>query len=92
MINGYTHLAVTKLDVLDKLSEIKIAVAYTLNGKTLESMPASMCVLDRVLVEYITFPGWMTDIGCCRKFEDLPENARTYLNFIADFLKIPSMF
>lgn len=92
MINGYTALAITKLDILDGLKEIKVAVAYKHNGKKLDSFPASMNVLENVEVEYVTFPGWMTSIGHCRTFDALPENAKKYLNFIEEFLKVPSKF
>lgn len=92
MINGYTALAITKLDVLDQLSELKIAVAYKYNGKILDSFPANMNVLEKVEVEYVSFEGWKQSISDCRNFESLPENAKKYIQFIETFLEVPVRF
>lgn len=92
MINGYTQLAITKLDVMDQLKEIKIGIAYRYNGKVLDSFPACINVLEKVEVEYVTFPGWMQSISNCKSFDQLPENARNYLNFIEETLQVPSNF
>lgn len=92
MINGYSHLAITKLDVLDDLEEIKIATAYKHNGKRLDSFPANINVLEQVEVEYETFKGWKTSISKCRTFDSLPENAKIYLKFIENFLQVPIKF
>lgn len=89
MLNGYTALAITKLDVLDQLPELKIAISYRYNGEILESYPASMKILESVEVEYKTFSGWNTSISECRNFESLPENAKIYCKFIEDFLNVP---
>jgi adenylosuccinate synthase len=89
MVNGYTKLAITKLDILDQLPEIKIAVSYKYKGEVLDSLPASMSILEKVEVEYKTFSGWMSDISKCRTWEALPENAKVYLKFIEDFLEVP---
>jgi len=89
MINGYTSLAITKLDILDQLSEIKIAISYSYKGVKLDSFPANMDILAKVEVEYITFEGWKTSISNCRTFDSLPENAKKYLNFIETFLEVP---
>jgi adenylosuccinate synthase len=108
LINGYDVLNITKLDVLDALEEIKVAVAYKLNGAALPGFPgkwyqpylhiqtsmmyfltADLDVLSRVEVEYVTLPGWKKSIESTTSFEDLPEEARNYLNFIQDSLKVP---
>ena len=83
------RLALTKLDILDGLPEIKIAIGYKHNGEKLESFPASMNVLENVEVEYVTFPGWNTPIVSCRTFESLPENAKKYVLYIEEFLGVP---
>lgn len=83
-------MAITKLDILDDLEEIKIATAYKYNGKRLESFPANINVLEKVEVEYETFKGWKTSISKCRTFDSLPENAKIYLKFIENFLQVPS--
>jgi len=89
MLNEYTALNLTKLDVLSGLKEIKVGVSYTLEGATIQGFPASLDDLGRCVTEYKTFPGWDEDITGARKFEDLPLNARTYIDFIAEFLGVP---
>ena len=88
-INGYTSLNITKLDVLDTFKEIKVAVGYKYNGKTLKSFPECLNVLGKVEVEYKTFPGWEQDITSIKEYEDLPENAKAYLKFIEEYLNVP---
>lgn len=88
-INGYTHLNITKLDVLDSFKEIKVAVAYHYNGKKLESFPEDLIKLGKVEVEYVTLPGWEQDISKITDYNDLPENAKKYLQFIENFLDVP---
>ncbi|OZJ04104.1 Adenylosuccinate synthetase 1 [Bifiguratus adelaidae] len=89
MINGYTSLNVTKLDILDQFPVIKIAVAYKLDGKPLPSFPADLEVLERVEVEYIEMPGWQTDISACRTFSELPPNAQAYIRKIEELVGVP---
>ncbi|KAL2915357.1 Adenylosuccinate synthase [Polyrhizophydium stewartii] len=89
MINGYTSLNLTKLDILDGLDEIKIGVAYHHNGKKLDAFPADLTVLEQVTVEYETLPGWKTDISACRRFEDLPVNAQRYVTRVEQLVGVP---
>ncbi|KAG2181251.1 hypothetical protein INT43_008834 [Umbelopsis isabellina] len=89
MINGYTSLNLTKLDILDDIETIKIGINYVLDGKKLDSFPADLNVLDRIEVEYIEVPGWKQDISKCRKFEDLPVNAQKYVELIEKELGVP---
>ncbi|KAI4467546.1 adenylosuccinate synthetase [Holotrichia oblita] len=89
MINGYTAICLTKLDILDTLKEIKLAVGYTLNGKKLESFPSSAAQLANVQVEYVTMPGWQTCTEGVRTFNDLPLNARKYVEKIEEILEVP---
>ncbi|GIY79379.1 adenylosuccinate synthetase [Caerostris extrusa] len=84
MINGYTAVAVTKLDILDTFSEIKIGVAYHLNNKRLLTPPASASDMGKVEVEYITVPGWKSCTEKIRKFADLPENAKKYIQTLEE--------
>lgn len=88
-INGYTHLNITKLDVLDSFKEIKVAVAYNYNGEKLESFPEDLAKLGKVDVEYVTLPGWEQDISKITDYKDLPENAKKYLEYIENFLDVP---
>jgi len=88
-VNGYTALALTKTDILDKLDEIKIGVNYVKNGKVLDHYPSGIYQFEGVEVEYITMPGWKTDITAVRKFEDLPQNAQNYVTKIEELLEYP---
>ncbi|KAG8523460.1 Adenylosuccinate synthetase isozyme 2 [Galemys pyrenaicus] len=89
MINGFTALALTKLDILDMFKEIKVGVAYKLDDKIIPHFPANQEVLNKVEVQYKTLPGWKTDISNARTFKELPVNAQNYVRFIEDELKIP---
>lgn len=89
LINGYTSLNVTKLDVLDTFKEIQVGVSYSLKGRKLESFPDDLITLGKVDVEYVTFPGWDEDITKIKKYEDLPQKAKNYLKFIEDFVGVP---
>lgn len=88
LINGYTSLNLTKLDVLDQLKELKIAVGYVVDGKELPSFPADLEVLAKVEVQYKTLPGWQQDISKAQTWEELPENCRSYVEFIKQFLGV----
>lgn len=88
-INGYTHLNITKLDVLDGLKELKIATGYKHNGKLLDSFPEDLKVLEEVEVVYETLPGWEEKISTITKYEDLPQNAKDYVEFIEKFVGVP---
>eukprot|EP00162_Nutomonas_longa_P010003 comp19637_c0_seq1/m.37603 comp19637_c0_seq1/g.37603 ORF comp19637_c0_seq1/g.37603 comp19637_c0_seq1/m.37603 type:complete len:423 (-) comp19637_c0_seq1:553-1821(-) len=82
MINGFTYINLTKLDVLSKLKELKIASEYLIDGKKIDSMPGHIDDLKRVHVQYETLPGWETPIDNVRKFSDLPVNAQKYVERI----------
>ncbi|XP_054714226.1 adenylosuccinate synthetase-like [Uloborus diversus] len=88
MINGYTAIAITKLDILDTFDEIKIGVAYHLNGKRLLTPPACSSEMEKVEVEYITVPGWKTCTEQVRKFGELPQNARNYITTIEELVDV----
>lgn len=93
LINGYTALNLTKLDVLDDLEEIQVATAYYLDGKPLPALfPADLDVLARVEVKYETLPGWKQSIQDVTKFEDLPKTCQEYVLFIEKFLGVPVKF
>ncbi|KAI9932169.1 hypothetical protein ASPWEDRAFT_171704 [Aspergillus wentii DTO 134E9] len=83
-INHYTALNLTKLDILDDFDEIKVGVAYILpDGTRTEcSFPADSDLQEKVKVEYVTLPGWKSNTMGAQKYEDLPANARAYIEFI----------
>lgn len=79
MINGFTEINLTKLDVLSGLKKLKIAVGYSLNGKKITDFPASIEDLAKVKVQYIEVPGWEGKLSDFKKFEKLPKNAQKYV-------------
>nr|XP_056708337.1 adenylosuccinate synthetase isozyme 2 [Euleptes europaea] len=89
MINGFTALALTKLDIMDVFPEIKVGVAYKINDKLIPHFPANQEVLNKVEVQYEALPGWNTDISNARTFDDLPVNAQNYVRFIEMELGVP---
>jgi len=91
MINGDTNstLSLIKLDVLDTFKEIKIGVAYKINGKEICGFPSSLEKLADVEVEYEVFDGWMMPTTNIRDFKSLPTNAKIYLKRIEELLGIP---
>ena len=89
MVNGFTALNLTKLDVLDELDEIKVAVGYSLDGAPLESIPASLEDLARVEVTYEVLPGWKTSLKGVTAWEALPENAQKYVLRLEALLGCP---
>lgn len=79
MVNGVDFWALTKLDVMDNLPEIKICVAYELDGKRIETMPASAAELARCKPIYETMPGWMEETSNLTSMEELPLKAKAYV-------------
>ncbi|MBQ6296123.1 MAG: adenylosuccinate synthase [Selenomonadaceae bacterium] len=82
-LSGTDYMAVTRLDILDSFDEIKMCTAYKINGEIIHEIPASLKVLAKVEPVYEIFAGWKTDISKIRRYEDLPENARKYLERMA---------
>jgi adenylosuccinate synthase len=78
-LNGLTRLALTKLDVLNDLDEIRICTHYRIGETVTEHFPSSPQMLENVEPIYETLPGWKTDLAGCTKMSDLPENARKYV-------------
>lgn len=88
-INGLDCLAITKLDVLDQLAEIKVCVAYELDGKTCDHFPGNAAEFARCQPIYKTLPGWQCSTEECRTLEDLPPQALDYLKFLAELMEVP---
>ncbi len=78
-VNGLTHLAVTKLDVLDTFAELPVCTGYRMKGKAIEELPDNVAALEQVEPVYETLPGWKSNTGGARSMADLPANARKYL-------------
>ena len=85
-VSGIDGIALTKLDVLDELDEIKMCVAYELDGKRLDYLPAA--VEDQIKIKpiYETFPGWKVSTSGVKNMDSLPENAKKYIFSIEDFI------
>jgi adenylosuccinate synthase len=81
-VNGLDFLALTKLDVLTGLDEVKVCVAYDLPRGRTESFPLDE--LAHAKPVYRSFPGWNTDLASCRAIDDLPPEARAYVRFVED--------
>jgi len=84
MINGIERVAITKLDVLSNMDEIKVCIGYDLDGKRLKSFPTSTDRLEKIVPIYETLPGWKKDITGVRNYSDLPEETKDYLRFISE--------
>jgi adenylosuccinate synthase len=82
MINGISWLVVTKLDVLDHLTEIPVCVGYRVDGKELDEIPAQGCGYEKIECIYRNLPGWASPTQDIRTVEALPKGAREYLAFI----------
>jgi adenylosuccinate synthase len=88
-INGLSHLAVTKLDVLDTFPEIPVGVAYELDGERCEELPGTVERLERVRAVYETLPGWQQTTTGARRLADLPAAARAYLDRLEALAEVP---
>jgi adenylosuccinate synthase len=95
MVNGIDDLAVTNLDGLDTLANIKVCVEYRIGRKRFEHVPNNIEELARCTPVYREFPGWQTPTSGTREWKDLPARARSYLKTIAGLtdarLKIASV-
>ncbi len=85
-ISGINGIALTKLDVLDDLEEIKICVQYELHGKKIDYLPSASEDQFNIKPVYKTFPGWKTKTQGIRHMKDLPENAKKYIYALEDFI------
>jgi len=83
-VNGLDSFALTKLDVLDSLEEIKVCVAYKYKEKTITTFPSEMRILENCEPVYESFPGWQQPTSEIRSYQDLPANAKAYLDAIKD--------
>lgn len=88
-LNGFTELALVKLDVLSGFDELKVATAYRHKGETRETFPSDAATLDACEPVYETLPGWHDDITGCRSWDDLPENAQRYIQYVQDAIGVP---
>ena len=90
-VNGFTGLAITKLDVLTGFPEIRVAVAYRLGGKVVDEMPCDIEALERCEPVYETLPGWSEKLDGVRAWGGLPQNARAYVERLAKLVGVKVM-
>jgi len=83
-INGVTDFVLTKLDNYDGLDEIQVCVGYDINGTRVDEMPVNQSDFHHAEPIYETLPGWKRDITGCRSFDELPENAQRFVDFVQD--------
>ena len=86
-ISGIDGIALTKLDVLDELDEIKMCIHYELDGKKIDYLPAAVEDQLKIKPIYKTFPGWRKSTNGIKNMDDLPENAKNYIYAIEDFIE-----
>jgi adenylosuccinate synthase len=88
-INGLDCLAITKLDVLDELEEIKVCVGYEIDGQHCQDLPSNARQFSRCQPVYKVMSGWKQSTEQCRTLEDLPRQALDYLRFLAELMEVP---
>jgi len=91
-VNSLTELFITKLDVLSGLDELKLCIGYNTENKVITDYPYELTILESAEPVYETFDGWSEDISSVKNYDDLPENAKTYLKAIEDFIAVPITF
>ena len=87
-LNGFNSLALTKLDVLDALDEIKVCVGYEIDGRRIDTFPAVSQDLQRIKPIYETLEGWKSETLGVTCIEDLPEKARRYVEFLSNSIGV----
>jgi adenylosuccinate synthase len=88
-LNGFTEIALTKLDVLDTFEEIKICVAYEVDGKKILNLSEVGHRLEDVTPIYETFKGWVESTNKTEHFDELPLRAQEYVNYLSEICKTP---
>ncbi|MFE2754259.1 adenylosuccinate synthase [Actinosynnema sp. NPDC059335] len=83
-VNGITDYFLTKLDVLSGLEKVPVCVGYTIDGERVDEMPMTQTDVHHAVPVYEELPGWFEDISHCRTFEELPANARAYVEHLED--------
>jgi adenylosuccinate synthase len=89
-VNGFSHLAITKLDILTGIDPLKVCVAYRKDGVEHDHLPMGLASLEGFEPVFHQLPGWTEDIQGAHTWEDLPEAARRYVDFIAETTGIPA--
>jgi adenylosuccinate synthase len=88
-VNGFTELALTKMDILSGFDQLKIAVAYEIDGQPVTYPPSDNAEMERAKPIYETLPGWSEDISMARSVDDLPSAALAYVRRIGELCDVP---
>ena len=88
-LNGFNATAITRLDILDKFDSLKICTAYKVGNTTYTRPPSNLKLLEQCEPVYIEMPGWNSDTTGIRKYEDLPAEAKAYVECIEELLGCP---
>jgi adenylosuccinate synthase len=88
-VNGITDYFLTKLDVLSGLETVPVCVAYEVDGRRVDEMPMTQSDIHHAVPVYEELPGWFEDISACRSFEELPANARDYVERVEELTGAP---
>ena len=88
-VNSLTELALTKLDVLDTFDEVKVCTGYRLDGQLVHGYPDRSEVLAQVIPDYVTLPGWKTELRSCRSVDDLPAEAKAFITVVEQQSGVP---
>ena len=88
-VNGLKEVALTKLDILDHFKEIKVCVAYKVDGKEIKNMSEVLHRLEDVQPIYQSFEGWQKTTTGIESYNDLPEKTQEYIQFISNFIGVP---
>lgn len=91
-VNGLTALSINHLDTIGNFDKIKVCVAYDVDGKEIADFTTNLDVLNRAKPVYRELEGGWENISGCKSFEELPENARKYVEFIEEYIGIPATF
>ncbi|MCZ6464216.1 MAG: adenylosuccinate synthase [Proteobacteria bacterium] len=92
VVNGITELALNKLDILSGFHEVPVATAYRIDGKLHKEFPMTLDEVARALPVYEVMPGWTEDVSGVRSFDDLPDNARRYVEKVEALVDVPAAF
>ncbi|ODA43710.1 Adenylosuccinate synthetase [Thermodesulfovibrio sp. N1] len=87
-VNGFTGIAITKLDILDGIDKLKVCVGYKYGNTVLEEFPKELEILEKCTPIYEELPGWNESTKGIKDYDNLPDNAKKYLQFIEDSLKV----
>ena len=88
-LNSLTEIALTKLDVLDTFSTVRICVGYELNGKEISGYPDDSQMLGQVVAKYVDIPGWNTSVRAIRNYKDLPKQSQQLIELVEKHVGVP---